>query len=219
MKFVKKLGIITLSTGLSIGILAPNVSAISLGNEQINNVQIQVSQVDSVVTKGELIKKFKGFFPNQFDFLNDSDFHMWSGQRFPDDGTIRYDLNFHKSENGKQIYGGVSFVGESLEIESFHYQPADAVDALFPPKVTKEKAKEVALAFLKRFPESGEYQLDSDFHNYYPSNQLLTEPFRYSFSFVLTKNKVPVSDQRIQVTVLGNGEVSEFYRSLKQQWN
>jgi len=211
LKLIKKLGVITLSTGLSIGILTPYVSATSLENEQPNNVQIQVSQVESVITKGELIKKFKEFFPNQFSFLNESDFDMWSG-RYPDDDTIRYDLNFHKFENGKQIYGGVSFVGENLEIESFHYQPANAVDALFPAKVTKEQAKEAALAFLKKFPQSSDYKLQTDLYEFYPSNQLLTEPYRYSFSFVRMKNNVPISDQQIQVTVLGNGEVSDFYR-------
>ncbi|KAB2334457.1 hypothetical protein F7731_14680 [Cytobacillus depressus] len=212
MKNLRKLGILTLTTGLSIGILAPEVSATSLGNDQNNNVQIQISQVDSVVTKSQLIKKFKEFFPKQFDFLNESEFHMGSGHRFPDDDTIRYDLSFHKTVNGKQIYGSVGFVGEKLDIESFYYQPANVVDALFPAKVTKEKAKEAALAFLKKFPESSEYQLDSDLNDYYPNHQLLTEPIRYSFSFVRAKNKMPISDQRIQITVLGNGEVSDFYR-------
>ncbi|MFJ5622899.1 YcdB/YcdC domain-containing protein [Peribacillus loiseleuriae] len=214
MRNLKKLGILTLSTGLSIGVLAPNVSAASLGNEQQNNVKIQISQVDSVVTKSQLIKKFKEFFPNQFNFLSDSDFNMGSGHHFPDDDTIRFDLSFHKNVNGKQVYGSVSFVGDKLEIGNFYYQPANAVDALFPAKLTKEKAKEAALTFLKKFPESSEYQLDSDSQDFFPGNQLLTEPIRYSFSFVRTENNIPIQDQRIQITVLGNGEVSDFNRDL-----
>ena len=56
-----------------------------------------------------------------------------------------------------------------------------------------------------------EYQLETDPIDYF-SQQILTEPIRYSFSFSRTKNQVSISDQRIEVTVLGNGEVVNFYR-------
>lgn len=213
MKKFRKLGILTLSTGLSIGILSPSASAATLGNEKHNNVQIQIAQVENVVTKSQLIKKFKELFP-QFSHINESEFHMGRGHQYPEDDAIRYDLSFHKTVNGKQEYGNIGFIGENLEIERFSYQPANAADALFPAKVTKEKAKEMAQAFLKKFPENNDYQLDTDFYEYFPGNQILTEPVRYSFSFVRTKNKVPISDQRIQITVLGNGEISDFYRNL-----
>lgn len=128
----------------------------------------------------------------------------------------RYDLSFDKNINGKRLYGSVGYIGDKLEIERFYYQPANAVDALFPSKVTKDKAKETALAFLKKFPGSSEYQLDTNHYDYYPGNQILTEPIRYSFSFVRVKDKVPISDQRLQIIVLGNGEVSDFYRSSSE---
>lgn len=207
---------LTLSTGLSIGILAPGVSAASIANEYDDNKQIiRIAQVEKVVTTSELIKKFKDLFPNEFNYLNDSDFHMGSGHHYLDEETIRYDLSFRKNINGKQVYGNVNFVGEKLEIESFNYQPANPVDALFPAKVSKEKAKEVAQALLKKLPGNSEYELDTDYFSYYGGNQLLTDPIRYSFYFVRTKNKVPISDQRIHITVLGNGEVSDFYRSIE----
>lgn len=212
LKKLKKLGIITLSTGLSIGILAPRASAASFGNENLNTARIQIAQTEKVVSKSELIKKFKEFFP-QFTSLNDSDFHLGTGFHFPGEDIIRHNLTFQKKVNGKPLYGSVDFIGETFEIESFHYEPADAEDALFPAKITKEKAKEVAQAFLKKFPNGSEYQLDNDLIDYFPRNQLLTEPIRYTCSFVKTKNKVPISDQNIQITVLGNGEISSFYRN------
>ncbi|MEC2075358.1 YcdB/YcdC domain-containing protein [Metabacillus fastidiosus] len=213
MKKLQKLGILTLSTGLSIGLLAPEASAASLLNEQQDNTQIRIIQEEEVVTKKDLIKKFKEFFPNQFDFLKDSDFHMDSGHYFPNDDTIRYGLSFGKIIKGKEVYGSVGFVGDKLEIDQFHYQPANAADALFPAKVTEEKAKEIAQTFLKKFPGNNEYKLDNSYSDYYPGTQALTEPIRYSFSFVRTKNEVPISDQQIQISVLGNGEVSNFYRN------
>ncbi|MFC7685301.1 YcdB/YcdC domain-containing protein [Ureibacillus sp. GCM10028918] len=208
MKNLRTLGILTLSTGLSFGVLAPAVSA----NEQNEMVQIRTASVESVVTKSELIKRFKELFPNKFDFLKDGDFHMGSGHHFPDDDTIRYNLSFHKEINGKQVHGGIGFVGEELEIENFYYQPANSVDALFPAKITKAEAEKAALAFLKKLPGVSEYQLDTS-HDYYPGNQTLTEPIRYSFTFVRTENQLPISDQFLQVTVLGNGEIVDFYRS------
>lgn len=214
LKNLRKLGILTLSTGLTIGILAPGVNAESLVNGEQTQVKIHVAQAEKVVAKSELIKKFKQFFPTEFNFLDDNDFHMYSGHRFSDDETIRYDLSFHKTVNGKRIYGNIGFFGESLEIERFSYQPADAADALFPAKITKEKAKEAAMAFLKKFPENGEYQLNTEHNDFFPRYQILTEPIRYSFSFVKMKNKIPVSDQQIQITVLGNGMVGDFYRGL-----
>lgn len=212
LKKLKKLGIITLSTGLSIGILAPGASATSFGNENLNTARIQIAQTEKVVSKSELIKKFKEFFP-QFSFLTDSDFHLGTGFQYPGDDTIRHSLSFQKKVNGKSLYGNVEFLGDTFEIESFHYEPADAEEALFPAKITKEKAKEVAQALLKKFPNGSEYQLDNDLIDYFPRNQLLTEPIRYTFSFVKTKNKVPISDQNIQINVLGNGEISSFYRN------
>ncbi|WP_102272035.1 YcdB/YcdC domain-containing protein [Cytobacillus massiliigabonensis] len=212
MRKLRKLGIFTLSTGLSIGILAPSVSAASPGNENDSNVQIQMAQSEKVVSKSELIKKFRDLFP-QFTFLTDNDLHMGTGYQYPNDDTVRYDLSFHKKINGKYTHGTIGFIGDQLEIERFYYEPANAEDALFPAKITKVKAEEVAKAFLKKFPDSNGYQLDTSITDFFPGNQLLTEPIRYTFFFVKTENKVPISDQSIQITVLGNGEVTDFYRN------
>ncbi|MFE8701778.1 YcdB/YcdC domain-containing protein [Cytobacillus sp. FJAT-54145] len=214
MKNLKKVGILSLSTALSLGILAPVASASSFGNEQPNQLQVLVASKESTVTKNDLIKKFKSFFPKQFDFLTDNDFHMNTGHRYPEDDTIRYDLNFHKTVDGKNVYGYIGFVGKDLEIESFHYEPANTADALFPAKVTKEEAKKIATDFMKRFPNGAEYVIEDN--SYYPyRNQTLTEPIRYSFSFVSTKDKVLIPDQRVEITILGNGEVVNFYRNSK----
>lgn len=214
MRNLRKLGILTLTTGLSIGILAPTVSANTPHHEQNNKLQIRVSSVESVVTKGELIEKFKKFFPNKFDFLNSDDFYMSTGHHYPEDNTIRYDLSFHKEINGKFVHGNVGFFGEELEIENFNYRPLNSADALFPAKVTKAEAEKTAIALLNKLANGSEYQLD-DIHEYYPGNQPLTEPINYSFSFVRTENNLPVSDQQIRITVLGNGEITDFYRNLR----
>ncbi|WP_394235061.1 YcdB/YcdC domain-containing protein [Niallia oryzisoli] len=208
----KKLGVISLSTFLSFGILSPSVGAAPLVNEQQEQIQIRIAEVDSEVTKSDLVQRVKTLFPGKFDFLKEKDFEMSSGHYFPENDTIRYDLSFFKEVKGKQFYGSFGFVGEDLQIEYFYYQPGDASDALFPTKVTKDQAQETATAFLKNFSKNGEYQLDT-VNDYFPTAQTLVEPIRYTFSFVRTEEKIPVSDQTIQITVLGNGEVVEFFRN------
>ena len=102
MKNFRKTGMLTLSTVLSLGIIAPTVGAAALANEPQEQVHFQVAQADPDVTKSDLIKKFKEFFPNEFNFLNDSDFYMQSGgDYYPEDEVIRYDLSFHKNIKGK----------------------------------------------------------------------------------------------------------------------
>ncbi|MCG7345190.1 S-layer homology domain-containing protein [Sporosarcina sp. ACRSL] len=209
MSRYKKAGLLFTSSILSLSMFSSIASASTMVNGQPEKVRIQVASTDIVVTKEELIKKFREMFPNQFDFLTNSDFHVRSPHMYPEDETIRHDLSFTKTINGNQIYGNVGFVGEELEIGYFSYQPHSVPDALFPPKVSKEEAKKIAVDFMKNFLDEKDYQLETNTFNYYPQ-QILTEPIRYSFTFARTENQVPIADQIVQVSVLGNGDVVGF---------
>ncbi|WP_040759868.1 YcdB/YcdC domain-containing protein [Sporosarcina newyorkensis] len=212
----KKVSALVASSVLSIGMFTPIADASSTVYGQPEKVRIQLASVETAYKKEDLIQKFRQLFPNQFEFLTASDFQMSSAHIFPDDETIRYDLQFTKVLNGKRLYGYVGFIGEELEVEYFSYQPANIADALFPAKVTKEEAGKVAEGFMKKFLDGKDYQLESDTSNYF-SNQLLTEPIRYSFTFTRTKNQVPIADQMIEVYVLGNGEIGGFYKTQQNQ--
>lgn len=214
---LKKIGIVLTSSALSLGMFSSMANASTTMNMQPEKVQIQVAATEKNFTKNDLIKKLHDLFPKKFDFLSNSDFYMNSGGRFyPDDDTIRYDLSFHKTVNGKQLNGSATFVGEELDIEQFYYQPPVEKESLFPAKVTKDDARKIANDFVKKFFGGAEYQLETDPFNYYPS-QILSEPIRYSFSFARTKNQVSIMDQRIEVTVLGNGEVVNFSQNSMQK--
>ncbi|WP_252503376.1 S-layer homology domain-containing protein [Sporosarcina sp. Marseille-Q4943] len=211
MAKIKKLGLIVTSSVLSFGMFSSMVNASTSENGQPEKVRIQVASTDTAITKDQLINKFRKMFPNQFDFLTNSDFQMSSAHIFPEDETVRHDLYFTKTINGKRVYGNIGFVGEELDIEYFSYQPPNVTDALFPAKVSKEEAKKIAEDFMKKFLDGKEYQLETDTFNYYPQ-QILTEPVRYSFSYTRTENKISIADQRMEVSVLGNGEVVSFYK-------
>jgi hypothetical protein len=214
LKNLKKIGMLSLSTALTFGIFSPMANASSTDNKPSEYLQVRVSSSETTVEKADLIKKFKSFFPSQFYFLTDKDFQMHTGHRYSDDDTIRYELNFYKTMNGKTTSGFVGFVGEDLEMENFHYNPINSVDALFPAKVSKDEAKKLATAFVNRFDNGKEYVIEENSY-YFPRHQTLTEPINYNFAFISTKNNVKIPDQRIEVTILGNGDVVGFYRNTK----
>ena len=211
----KKLGLIVTSSVLSFGMFSSIANASTIQSGQPETVRFQIASTETVISKGELIKKFRKMFPNQFDFLTDSDFQVSNAHIYPDDETVRYDLFFTKTINGKRLYGNVGFVGNNLDIEYFSYQPPNVKDALFPAKVSKEEAKKLAEGFIKKFHDGKDYQLENDSINYYPQ-QILTEPIRYSFTFTRTKNQVSIADQKMEVSVLGNGEIVSLHKMYPQ---
>ena len=208
----KKAGVLFTTTALSLSLFSATAAASTPMNEPFSKVQIQVANTETTVTKEQLIKKFNKLFPNQYSFLKSSDFQMSGAHHYPNDDVIRYELMFDKTVNGKQVYGSATFAGEKLDLEYFYYSPVDTSDALFPAKVSKEEAQKKAENLLKKFSDSGSYKLDENSFNYFPQ-QLLTEPIQYSFSFVRTENGVPITDQRVEMSILGNGELTSLYKS------
>ena len=198
---------------MSFGIMSAG-NAQTIDQLPAKNLQIEVASTETSVTKNEVIKKFKEVFPQKFDFLSSNDFYMSTGHYYPDDEIIRYELSFSKLVQGKEIYGSATFTGDTLQLESFHFDPVDRKDALFPAKVTKEEAQKLAQDFIDKFPNGKQFQLDSNNNEYYYyySNQLLTEPIQYYFSYIRSENNIEIADQRMEVIVLGNGEVVQFYQ-------
>lgn len=210
---MRKFGILVTSTALTLGIATSIGHAQSPYEVQNEKVAIEVQNNEVEISKNVLIQKLKSVFPKQFDFLANSDFQLGNAHHYPDDDRIRYDLSFHKTVKGKDVYGSVTFVGDELEIENFYFEPIDTSEALFPAKVSKEDARKIATDFLKNFPDGKNYEIDETNVGYhYYSNQLITEPIRYEFSFVKKHNDIPISNQRVYVTVLGNGEITQLYR-------
>lgn len=213
---MKKIGIILTASALSIGMFSSAVSAastVTVGGQPVN-VVAQVDSTEKVVTKEDLLKKFHSTFPGFFDFVNVSEFHMSTYEDYPESDTKRHHLFFSKLQNGKDTHGSISFYGEDLEVESFSYEPIRTPDSLFPAKVSKEEAKKVATDFVKKFLKAGNYKLNEENNDYfYYSKQILTSPISYSFSFNRMKDDVAIADQLVTVTVLGNGEIVNFYNS------
>ncbi|KOP72178.1 hypothetical protein AMS59_18240 [Lysinibacillus sp. FJAT-14745] len=214
----KKLGIILTSTAFSVGVLSPMAQASANVKEPQERVAIQVSSTETKVTKSMLIKQLNTLFPDKFNFVTEKDFSMGEAHYFNDDKTIRYNLSFHKTINGKDVYGDFTFKGENLELENFHYQPANIADALYPVKYSESEAKKIAQDFLKKLPDTANYKLRED--NIYSDfgfsfSRPLSEPITYSFAYSPTHNGVPFSNQQINIEVLANGEVTGMYRNTE----
>lgn len=137
----KKLGIILTSTAFSVGVLSPIAQASANGKESPERIEIQVASTETNVTKSTLIKQLRTIFPDKFNFVTDNDFQTGRGHFFRDDTTIRYELSFYKTINGKDVYGSFTFKGDDLELENFHYQPANIADAVYPAKYSEAEAQ------------------------------------------------------------------------------
>ncbi|WP_342568261.1 YcdB/YcdC domain-containing protein [Psychrobacillus sp. FSL K6-4046] len=207
------MGIILTASALSLGMLSATANASNTTGTQPYNVVAQVAATDVLVSKEELLKKFKASFPGVFDSIKPSEFYMHSYDN-PYENTTRHSMSFHKQEKGKEISGSIGFYGDNYEIESFQYEPVATADSLFPGKVSKDGAKQIAHDFMKKYMKDGSYQLEEGLEDFYYSSQILTRPIRYTFSFNRMQDGVAVGDQQVNVTVLGNGEVVGFNRAI-----
>ena len=214
MKKGKKLSIALTSSMLTLGLLTPLASA-STPMQPEERIQIYVANTEETVSKSVLIKKFKALFPGKFDDIAEKDFHMNNHAYYysNENDTVRYDLSFTKKVGNKMLYGGVTFAGDNYEIEHFYYQPESTKDALFPAKLSKDQATEIAADFVKRLPNGDNFVLQMDAPNYYTS-RILTEPITYSFNFARTNNGVPIADQQVYISVLGNGEITSLSQPI-----
>ena len=211
---LKGFGVILSASALSLSLLAP-VGQASTMNESQEKIRIHVATTNTEVTKQDLIKKFHELFPNKFNYLKESDFNLDRGHYFVEDETLRYGLSFSKKVYGKDQYGNITFYGEDLELEHFSFDSQNNADALFPGKVTKAEAEKIATSFVQQIYKSTDFELDTNTSPYnYWYGGLLTEPIRYSFSFVKKKNDVTIADENINVVILGNGEISSIYRNI-----
>ena len=211
----KKASVLLSATALSVGLLAPMASASTL-NERYESLPIQVAQTNATVTKADLMKRFRELFPNEFKNVAEKDFRMGTGYSHPNDTTVRYDLNFSKNSGNQYEYGGFVFVGDTLELEQFYYQPITTKDVLFPAKYSKDEAQKVSDKFLEKFAKGEEYELVPNAFNYY-SSTIITQPIQYYFTYVKKQAGVPISDQSINIGVLGDGTVTSYYKTQNEK--
>jgi len=184
--------------------------------ESPERVAIQVESTETKVTKSMLIKRLNTLFPGKFNFVTENDFDMGQGHYYNDDKTVRYELGFQKKVDGKDVYGGFTFKGDDLALESFHYQPANVADAMYPAKYSKAEAKKVAEDFRNKILNNGNYKLREDLGNDdFGFSRPISEPISYLFVYSPTHNGVPFSDESMHIEVLANGEVVSMYRNTE----
>ncbi|MGN7476361.1 YcdB/YcdC domain-containing protein [Solibacillus silvestris] len=198
---------------VTLGLLAnPAMTDASVMTKE-ERVPIYVAMNDEQVTKEQLIQVLKTKLPEMFSTYSNSDFQMTSMSfHYADDLTTRYELMFQKKVNKQTESGSVTFKGDNLEIENFYFVPANIKDALFPGKVSEEQARKVAEDFVKKVSASTNYILGNEVPSYYNS-RLITEPITYTYSFTPTEKNIPISDQTIMVTVLGDGKI-QYYTQM-----
>lgn len=172
--------------------------------------QIYVAIKDEEVTKEMLIKKLKSVLPEMFGSFSNSDFTMSTmSHHYSDDLTTRYELSYMKTVNKKMQSGSITFKEGDFEIESLSIYPIITKDSLFPGKVTEQEAQKIATDFVKKVTGTSDFITASQGPSYY-STRLITQPISYSFSFTKTENNIPIQDQGMYVSVLGDGTIQYF---------
>lgn len=211
----KKLGIVALSSSLlfSAAPLVHGEGTVQTEKAPVN-VMSDKAVAAQIVEKEKLIKRVKELFPKQFDDVRESSFELESGIRFEQNKDIpQYGLSYFKEINGKYEHASFHFAGDSLELVNYYFDTDNQKDALFPPQVSEEEAEKIAAAFIKKISPNYTYELDENEHTNYNMSQSLTEPITYDFQYEKIENGVPVQNQGIYITVLGNGALVQYHNS------
>ncbi|TFB25106.1 hypothetical protein E3U55_01555 [Filobacillus milosensis] len=214
---LRKVSALILSTSMIFTGIAPTLHAEESGTPQSDSSEEQkrennqVANEDSVSLE-QLIERVKEIFP-KYKSAKEEYFRLEFNHRFPGerDYSERYNLVYYDRSQKNPSHISFEFVGEELELNRYYYHPRNESDALFPPKVSEEEAEKLAKEFLKKVDLKGEYELNEQNNSYYFSyNRPLTEPIEYRFSFNKLKDGIPIQNQSISVTVLGNGEITQY---------
>ncbi|WP_025025422.1 PepSY1/2 domain-containing protein [Caldalkalibacillus mannanilyticus] len=225
MKF-KKLGALTLTAAIAMSAVAPAAYAETVANPSSSvketvvetiekDPEIQAELLDNV-PKDKMIKRINEIFPDQFTFLEESDFRVDSERYYYyggfKDEVERYSLSFDKEiSRGKYVHGSFGFVGSELKLSHFYYTGKDVKEAYYPAKVNQDQAQEIAQTFINKVTSGAKYEVVESPYYYDSTNKTLTEPIRYNFSFERNQNGVPVRGLGGHVEVLGNGEIVGFW--------
>lgn len=222
----KKISAITLSSSIVFGGIAPFASAVEAASVS-KSVQVQSASSSSSsngstvesndsesISIEKFIKRINELFPNRFKSANQEDFRLDFAPYYPgeEEDVERFRISYFDRSSQNPTHASFEFTGEDLELTNFYYSPDDRSDALFPPKVSEEEALKVAKAFLEKVKPNTSYEFNQNSNVYYNDmNRPLTEPIEYRFSFDKLKDGIPIENQSAYITVLGNGEITQFY--------
>ncbi|WP_138417164.1 PepSY1/2 domain-containing protein [Aquibacillus sediminis] len=219
----KKTSVMTVSSLLLLGAIPPMVhgqdsSSITTTITSEQTVDSHSSSASTVVGEqgislDQLITKIKNLFPEKFASANEQDFQLeFTPNRTEDNDVKSYRVSFfEQTATNQPRHASFEFTGEELELSQFYFDVEDPSEALFPPKVSEQKAEEIARDFMKQINPNENYRLNNEmYHSYTNMNSPLTEPIEYRFTFNKLKDDIPVQNQSVSINVLSNGEVIQY---------
>lgn len=207
---LKKVSVFTFLLIIAFGGMIPFASAAEVEETASSDSAVEVSE--SSASLEQLIERIKEIFPGRFDKAAQQDFQLDNFQFEEEEGKdiVRVSY-FNSSSLRNQQHANFEFMGEDLQLMGFYYNNDNQPDAMYPPKTSKDEAAKIAKDFIDKVNQSDNYQLvqnstlyDSDM------NKPLTEPIEYQFSFEKLKDGIPVQNQTLNVSVLGNGDISQY---------
>lgn len=166
------------------------------------------------ITKELAIAKVREWFPaleastvSQVDYGVNNVYPAPSNQ---DVWTIQWQV-----EVGNGSYGFSSQVDAITGdlIHTYISFPREGNKSYYPPKITREQALEKARAFIaKVVPSLSVDEVKESDSMFYSDAQTLFGPVNYNFNFSILKNGLPSGFESINITITGDGEVTQFSR-------
>lgn len=163
------------------------------------------------ISKDEAVEKFKKLFPELKDAQAVS-VQLGNPNQYPPSNEMIWTIEWSVAvENGTHGFS-TSIDAITGDILTYFY-PIDQESSYYPAKVTKDEAEKIAKQFISVVAPSikaDKLQLSQAESNY---PQALFGPVQYTFIYQMQVNGIPTSNSQIQITVDGNGKITNYYGS------
>jgi hypothetical protein len=207
---------------LGVSLIAPNaLAAAEQGTTQAiplqNSSSSALNPADAKFSKDQAVELTRKLFPSLKDATVQS-VDFGDPNTYPPRNEKVWTIQWQvKTENGSSGFSSRvdALNGDLLQV----YLPNINNDARgsshYPPKISKEEALQRAKLFVSQAAPS--ISQNSLFENedvkLYNGQMSLFGPIQYNFSFTVKINNVPSRDSAIQVTLDGDGNVTQFNKS------
>ncbi|QHE52386.1 YcdB/YcdC domain-containing protein [Pontibacillus sp. HMF3514] len=208
-----KLGVITLVPILSLSLLGQPAYAETSDSKQQQEPIHNVANPENVkFSKEQAIERVKELFPILEKGEVES-VQLGQTNRYPiPKNQMVWEIDWRYAiENSSHGFSSKvdAMTGDILNVHIPSILTSDQ-PAYYPPKVTREEAKELAKQIIKKAAPNHTYDALLTGEMPYYTNDPLFGPIAYHFSFQPEVNGVPSPNERYHVEISGNGDLESF---------
>ncbi|MCR8645688.1 S-layer homology domain-containing protein [Paenibacillus sp. N1-5-1-14] len=189
------------------------------GSSTNSKAEHKYKEADAKITKDEAVQRIRKLFPHLKDAeVQSVQFGEVNQYPIPNENVWTIIMQITEANESRSYRGKVAAdTGDvlSFQLSSSGYSGERQPKPLnYPPKVSKEQARELAKAFiLQASPSLKTNNINENTEDRYIAyNTSLFGPVRYSFAYDVYAEGVKVQGGDIRVNVDGNGDITEISR-------